>query len=187
MHIQDCDESVLALITEYVRRLELPTTDLMLTTNRLTYGAWLNRRIPSAYGGAYCYLKRQRKHAVLINVERIDLSQPQALEIVVAEELIHMRDQLDGDTRRHAHHGHDRIAIRVAEFTGVTLEDVRSALLPTQRRPFKYVYQCPSCLRRVQRRKQGVWSCGLCGRGFDRRYVLQLVEHINQPVADVSG
>lgn len=179
MRVEECDDQVLGLAMEYVGRLQLPTDSLWITSSRETYATWLNRRIPSAYGGAYCFLRRQKAHAVLINLPRIDMSQPKALEIVVAEELIHMRDHLDGDTRRHAHHGHDRIAVRVAEMTGASLDEVRSALIPTQRRPYKYLYQCPKCRRTVPRRKTGTWSCGACGKGFDRRYILRLVERLD--------
>lgn len=179
MLVEACDDRVIELVKVYVERLQLPLEHLWLTSSRETYATWLDRRIPSAYGGAYCFLKRRNVHAVLINVPRIDLSQPSALEIVVAEELIHMRDHLDGDRRRHAHHGHDRIAFRVAEMTGASLDEVRTALIPTQRRPFKYLYRCPKCQRTVPRRKTGTWSCGACGNGFDRRYVLQLVERLD--------
>ena len=56
-----------------------------------------------------------------------------------------MRDRLDGDLRRHAKHGHDRIAHRVSALTGATLEEIRASLLPPVRRPARYTYECPSC------------------------------------------
>ena len=143
MKLDQCDEQVANLINRYVDRLGLPTEHLWITTNRATYSAWLGRKIPSAYGGAYCFLRHRNLHAILIHLERIDLDQPQALEVVVAEELVHMRDHLDGDRRRHAKHGHDRIAYRVAELTGATLGEIRSALLPVKRRPPRYIYECP--------------------------------------------
>jgi predicted SprT family Zn-dependent metalloprotease len=98
---------------------------------------------------------------------------------VVAEELIHMRDHLDGDRRRHAHHGHDRIAHRVADLVGVTLDEVRSALLPAARRPFRYLYQCPGCGLAVPRRRRGTWSCRRCSPRFDRRFVLRIVQEFH--------
>jgi predicted SprT family Zn-dependent metalloprotease len=93
---------------------------------------------------------------------------------VVAEELIHMRDHLDGDRRRHSHHGYDRIAVRVSDLTGASLEEIRSALLPVDRRPIRYVYECPQCRRQVGRRRKGTWSCGSCSPAFDRRFILRL-------------
>src|SRR5262249_8859899 len=106
---------------------------------------------------------------------RIDRARPRSLEIVVAEELIHMRDRLDGDLRRHAKHGYDRIAHRVAAITGASLEEIRNCLVPVERRPFRYLYACPRCERTVRRRRRGVWSCGRCSRSFDPQLVLRLV------------
>ncbi|MGN6484001.1 MAG: hypothetical protein ACTHMX_06310 [Thermomicrobiales bacterium] len=169
----------MALIDRYVSTLALPTDRLWITTDRAEYGRWLGRRVPSSYGGAYCYLRQQDIHAVLIHLDRIDRSQPMAVEVVVAEELVHMRDHLDGDRRRHAKHGYDRIAHRVADLTGASLDEIRSALIPVRRRAPKYVYACPGCGARVARRKQGTWSCGRCAPVFDRRYVLRLVETLD--------
>ena len=178
MILDQCDDNLVTLIERYVARLSLPTDVLWITTDRDTYSRWLGRRVPSAYGGAYCYLRQRKIHAVLIHLARIDLSQPRALEVVVAEELVHMRDHLDGDRRRHAKHGHDRIAYRVAELTGASLEEIRSALVPVRRRPVRYIYECPGCGVRVPRRRKGTWSCGRCAPGFDPRYVLRIVEHL---------
>ncbi|MGC4105978.1 MAG: hypothetical protein QM753_06430 [Thermomicrobiales bacterium] len=179
MKLHACDETLTDLIEHYIDALALPTDRLWITTDRAEYGHWLGRRIPSAYGGAYCYMTRQDIHAVLIHLERIDPSQPKAVEIVVAEELVHMRDHLDGDRRRHAKHGYDRIAHRVSELTGASLEEIRAALLPVQRRTPKYVYACPGCGARVARRKRGTWSCGRCSPVFDKRFVLRLVETLD--------
>ncbi len=165
------------LIEHYVSRLALPTGKLRVTTNRTTFARWLGRRsIPAALGGAYAFLPRRGEHAVLVNLDRIDLSQPRALEIVVAEELVHMRDRLDGDLRRHAKHGYDRIAYRVADLTGASLDEVRSALLPVRRQPLRYVYACPTCDSRFERRVRGRWSCGRCAPAFDPRHLLALIE-----------
>ncbi len=172
----DHDETM-RLLQQYVARLALPTDRMRVTTSRATYARWLGRRsISSALGGAYAFLPRRGEHAILINLDRIDLSQPKALEIVVAEELVHMRDRLDGDARRHAKHGYDRIALRVATLTGASLDEVRSALLPVRRRPLRYVYACPTCAKRYERRVRGTWSCGRCAPRFDARFVLQLAQ-----------
>ena len=172
-------EDVRVLVEQYLARLRLSSDDLLITVERRQFESWLGRRVSSAIGGAYVFLARRRKHAVLINLPRIDLDQPRALEIVVAEELVHMRDWIDGDRRRHAHHGYDRIAWRVAELTGASIEEVRSPLLPVQRRPYKYVYGCPGCGRTVRRRKKGRWSCGRCAPVYDSRYELRIVKQLS--------
>lgn len=179
-----CDPDVARLAEIYAERLSLPHDDLWITTDRSLYATWIGRRVPSAYGGAYCRLRRPAVHAVLVHVDRIDRTRPRALEIVVAEELVHMRDHLDGDYRRHAHHGHDRIARRVADLVGVTLEDVRSVLIPVSRRPLRYLYRCRSCGAEVRRRKRGTWSCGRCAPAFDRRYLLLLIEELAPSAPD---
>lgn len=178
---EDCDPLVIPLVERYIDRLGLPVDDLWITTSRATYSRWLGRRLSASYGGAYCFLRRRGVHAILINLPKIDTTRPRALEVVVAEELVHMRDHLDGDHRGHAKHGHDRIAHRVAALTGASLEEIRSALIPTRRRPYKYVYACPGCGVRVVRKRKGRWSCGRCSPTFDPRYVLRIVEHLDQP------
>jgi hypothetical protein len=112
----------------------------------------------------------------LINLERIDREQARAVEIVVVEELIHLRDHLDGDHRRHAKHGSDRIARRVAELTGASLEEIRGCLLPVRSRPLRYRYRCPGCGVEIWRKRTGTWSCSRCAPRFDPRFVFELVE-----------
>jgi predicted SprT family Zn-dependent metalloprotease len=172
-------EAVRALVARYLDRLRLPADDLMITVEKREFEAWLGRRVAASYGGAYVYLPRRNRHAILINVPRIDLAQPRALEIVVCEELVHMRDWVDGDRRRHAKHGHDRIAWRVAALTGASIEEVRSPLLPVQRRPYRYLYGCPGCGRTVRRRRKGRWSCGACSPVYDPRFELRIVEELS--------
>ncbi len=105
------DEETLCLLHRYLTVLSLPTDRLRVTTRPRTFVGWLGRRISTSLGGAYAYLPHSDEHLVLVNLDRINRSRARAVEIVVAEELIHMRDRLDGDLRRHARHGHDRIAI----------------------------------------------------------------------------
>ena len=169
------DRETAELVARYVAKLALPTDRLRVTTDRASYARWLGRRIDARLGGAYCYLPGPDLHAVLINLPRIDRSRPRSLEIVVAEELVHLRDRLDGDLRRHARHGHDRIAHRVAALTGASLEEVRACLLPVARRPLRYLYACPTCHTEVRRRVRGTWSCGRCAPRYDPRYRLRLV------------
>jgi predicted SprT family Zn-dependent metalloprotease len=181
--LEECDPRVVPLVERYIAVLSLPTERLRVTTDRGEYSSWLGRRVSSAYGGAYCFMHREGIHAILINLERIDLSAPRALEVVVAEELVHMRDHLDGDRRRHAMHGYDRIAHRVAALTGASLEEIRSALIPVERRPYRYIYACPGCGIRVPRKRRGTWSCAQCSPSFDPRFVLRIVED----VASIEG
>lgn len=176
-----CDDRIRDLLSKYIALLALPTDDLYVTTDRPTFARWIGRRsIRRSVGGAYCFVRSSRRHAVLIHLDRIDTSRPSAIEVVIAEELLHMRDQLDGDVRRHSHHGYDRIAHRVSELTGVSLPEIRSALLPVQRRAVKYRYACPRCNLRVDRRRKGTWSCGRCAPRFDRRFVLTIVEELDR-------
>ena len=168
-------EPTRVLLERYVLLLELPTDQLSVTTNRAEFERWLGRCVKSSIGGAYAYVPKTGGHLVLINLPRIDLTRAKSLEVVVAEELIHMRDRLDGDLRRHAKHGYDRIAHRVAKLTDATLDDVRGALLPVQSRPARYLYACPACGVQVPRRKTGTWSCGRCSNRFDPRYLLMRV------------
>ena len=169
------DEETLRHLATYVARLRLPTDRLAVTTDRATFARWLGRRVGASLGGAYAYHPAHDLHLVLINLPRIDRSQPRAVELVVAEELIHMRDRLDGDCRRHAKHGYDRIAHRVAALTGVGLDEIRSCLLPPKRRPLRYLYACPGCDRWIRRRVRGTWSCAACSPRFDPRFRLRLV------------
>ncbi|MBW3632354.1 MAG: hypothetical protein KY456_04915 [Chloroflexi bacterium] len=162
------------LLEQYLALLGLPDDRLRVTTERRDFEGWLGRRVGASIGGAYTYVPRTSEHLILINLARIDLSRPRSLEVVVAEELVHMRDRLDGDFRRHAKHGHDRIAHRVSNLTGATLEEIRAALLPTARRPAPYVYECPGCGMATPRQKKGIWSCGRCAPRFDARFILRL-------------
>jgi hypothetical protein len=162
------------LLERYVALLGLPTDRLRVTTERRVFESWLGRRLRSSIGGAYAFVPMSGDHLILINLPRIDQSRPRSLEVVVAEELLHMRDRLDGDLRRHAKHGHDRIAHRVSVLTGATPDEIRASVLPPVRRPARYVYGCPSCGARVPRQRQGTWSCGRCAPRFNPKFLLRL-------------
>jgi hypothetical protein len=167
-------EETRELVERYVALLGLPTNRLRVTTERCVFERWLGRRLRGSIGGAYSFAPASGEHLILINLPRIDQSRPRSLEVVVAEELVHMRDRLDGDFRRHAKHGHDRIAHRVSALTGATLDEIRASILPPVRRPARYVYGCPSCGVRVPRQRQGRWSCGRCAPRFDPKFLLHL-------------
>ena len=174
------DPEVRAHLEVYAERLGLSLHNVLIATRRTEFEMWVERRIGANIGGAYVYIPLKQRHAILINLARINYANPRAVELVVAEELIHMRDHIDGDRRRHAKHGYDRIARRVADLTGTTLEEIRTCTLPAKRRQVKYHYACPGCGTRIARRKRGTWSCGRCSPVFDRRFVLQFVGEIAQ-------
>jgi predicted SprT family Zn-dependent metalloprotease len=176
MRVEKVSAEVEALANLYVDRLGLRGHTLWLTEDRRQFEHWLDRAVGSKAGGAYVFLSQSNAHAILINTARIDLEQPKALEIVVCEEFLHMRHWIDGDRRRHAHHGHDRISVQVAQLTGATMEEVRGCLKPVNRRPYKYTYACPTCGVEVRRRRRGTWSCGRCSPVFSRQHVLVLRE-----------
>ncbi len=175
MQLDIRDEETLRWVEHYLCVLGLPTDRLRVTTTRATFEAWLGRRVGGGIGGAYVFLRGPKEHAILINLPRIDRSQPRALEIVVVEELIHMQDHIAGDHRRHAKHGYDRVAHRVASVTGATLEEIRSCLVPRRPRPYRYLYGCSRCGIQVPRRVRGSWACGPCYRRNRKRYALTLV------------
>lgn len=179
-------QAVVILMEDYGSRFRLLEQPLLITTSRRVFGRWLGRRVPSAYGGAYVYLSHSKTHAILINLERIDHRRPKSLEVVVAEELMHMRDWLDGDRRRHAKHGHDRIAMRVAQMTGATLEEIRNALVPVQPRGYRYVYSCPSCGRSMKRKRTGNWACRPCWERTGKKYVLNVAPYVEGTPGDVQ-
>jgi predicted SprT family Zn-dependent metalloprotease len=165
------------LVQSYAGRLDLQSYPISVTCSRPTFEKWLGRKINASIGGAYIYHARSKTHLVFVNLRRLNHQQPNAVEIVVAEELLHMRHWLDGDRRRHAHHGYDRIAKQVAELVGCSMEDVRNCLIPVKRRPFRYLYRCPSCAMEVPRKRKGTWSCGKCSPRFNPKYVLEIVAH----------
>jgi hypothetical protein len=169
------DAETTAHLQRYLSLLDLGDHPLSVTTERRTFEQWLGRKVRASIGGAYTFDPRSGQHLILINLARIDRTQPRTVEVVVAEELVHMRDRLDGDLRRHAKHGYDRVAYRVAELTGVSLDVIRSATIAPKRRPGKYIYACPGCGNRISRRVRGTWSCARCAPRFDPRFVLQLV------------
>lgn len=178
--------AVVSLMERYGALFHLLEQPLRITTSRRVFGRWLGRRIPSSYGGAYVYLSHSAEHAILINLERIDHRQPKSLEIVVAEELMHMRDWLDGDRRRHARHGHDRIAVRVARVTGASMDELRTALIPVQPREYRYVYTCPNCGRSMMRKRTGNWACRPCWQQSGRKFQLRVTDDVSSTDALAS-
>jgi predicted SprT family Zn-dependent metalloprotease len=127
--------------------------------------------------------RQARGHRHLIFVEQ-DM-QPQSIEVTVAHELIHLADRVNGAPRRHHHHGYDAIAADEAAVTGYSLEELRHLLheesarreqLRRQRRPIRYLYECPNCGKqypRARRYSQPV-SCSNCDKRYNPMYRLSL-------------
>ena len=111
--------------------------------------------------------------------------QLQSLEVTVAHELIHLADRVSGTPRKHRHHGYDSIAADEAAITGYGLEELRHLLheesmhrekLRRERRPIRYLYECPNCGKqypRTRRYSQSV-SCSTCDKSYNPLYRLLL-------------
>ncbi len=111
--------------------------------------------------------------------------QPRSIEVTVAHELIHLADRVNGTPRRHHHHGHDAIAADEAAITGYGLEELRQLLheesarrehMRRERRPIRYLYECPNCGKeypRTRRYSQAV-SCSSCDKVFNPQFRLRL-------------
>lgn len=71
------------------------------------------------------------------------------------------------------HPNHSRDFWRVALTLGATQ---RYASLPLKTSLRRYVYACPACGRRIERRRRlRLASCASCDRHFNPRYALQLI------------
>jgi hypothetical protein len=190
-------------LTHYWQKLHLPAHELPLlaiTQDRQEYTRWTGKRLNLMTLGCYCYLpapptsqQRQREpsrmlepptHRHLIFVEP-DM-QPRSIEVTVAHELIHLADRVNGTPRRHRHHGYDSIAADEAAVTGYDPEDLRALLheesarreqMRRQRRPIRYLYECPNCGKkypRTRRYSQAV-SCSSCDKSYNPRFRLLLL------------
>ncbi|GER87805.1 hypothetical protein KDW_19670 [Dictyobacter vulcani] len=146
--------------------------------------------------GCYCYIPASAtmsrgaspapdalRHRHLIFID--PAMQSKSIEVTVAHELIHLSDRVQGTPRRHRHHGYDSIAADEAAITGYAVEDLRVLLreesvrresFRRQRRPIRYVYQCPGCGKeypRTRRYSQAV-SCSSCDKVYNPRFSLLL-------------
>lgn len=184
-------------LTHYWQKLQLPAQELSrlaITQDRQEYTRWTGKRLNTMVLGCYCYLSVSRSsmtrhapqtsdHRHLIFVE--PGMQPQSIEVTVAHELIHLADRVHGTPRRHHHHGYDSIAADEAAITGYPLEDLRRLLheeslrrehIRRERRPIRYLYECPNCGKqypRARRYSHSV-SCSHCDKTYNPNYKLQL-------------
>ena len=111
--------------------------------------------------------------------------QPKSIEVTVAHELIHLTDRVNGTPRRHRHHGYDSIAVDEAAVTSYPVDELRQLLheestrrerLRRERRPFRYIYECPHCGKeypRARRYSQSV-SCSSCDKNYNPIFRLML-------------
>jgi predicted SprT family Zn-dependent metalloprotease len=178
-------------LMHYWQKLQIPVTELALlamTQDRREFMRWTGKRLDTMALGCYCFIPARLRtepspHRHLIFVEP-DM-QPQSIEVTVAHELIHLADRVQGNPRRHRHHGYDAIAADEAAVTGYSLEELRALLRDEsgkreaarrQRRPLRYLYVCPACGKqypRTRRYSQPV-SCSNCDKRYNARFRLQL-------------
>jgi hypothetical protein len=117
---------------------------------------------------------------------------PASAEVTVAHELIHLRDRVQGQPRRHHCHGNDAIALDEALITGRDPEALRVQLREeTERReaalraarPYRYLYLCPNCGKEYYRVRKYArpTSCGKCDSRFNPNFELRLEAHLQPP------
>jgi len=141
-----------------------------------------SRAHPSSNDGASSELHTpSHRHLIFIEPDM----QAKSIEVTVAHELIHLVDRVNGTPRRHRHHGFDSIAADEAAVTGYPLDELRRLLheesarrerLRRERRPIRYLYECPNCGKeypRARRYSQSV-SCSSCDKSYNPRFRLLL-------------
>ncbi len=171
-------------LTHYWQKLQLPVQELSrlaITQDRQEYSRWTGKRLNTMVLGCYCYLPAAHRHLIFVEPGM----QPQSIEVTVAHELIHLADRVHGTPRRHRHHGYDSIAADEAAITGYPLEELRHLLheeslrrehIRRERRPIRYLYECPNCGKqypRARRYSHSV-SCSNCDKTYNPNYKLQL-------------
>lgn len=172
----------------YWEKLHLPFQELNLlaiTQDRSEYTRWTGKRLNAMVLGCYCYIAAPQaaahRHLIFIAPDM----QPRSIEVTIAHELIHLADRLHGAPRRHRHHGYDSIARDEAAITGYDLEELRALLheessrrecIRRERRPIRYMYECPNCGKqypRTRKYSQPV-SCSSCDKSYNSHFRLML-------------
>jgi hypothetical protein len=125
------------------------------------------------------------RHLIFIEPDLL----PLGIEVTVAHELIHLADRVSGNPRKHRCHGYDAISVDEAAVTERDPEVLRAQLREEterreaalrEKRPYKYVFECPRCLKeypRVRRYTRPV-SCGRCDRQYNPAYQLRLKQEL---------
>lgn len=191
-------------LLHYWQKLAIPLPELRLlalTQDRFEYMRWTGKRLNTMALGCYCYLPALpvREPATVDSVSHRHLifvepaMQSTSIEVTVAHELIHLADRVQGNPRRHRHHGYDSIATDEAAVTGYAVEDLRALLheesvrrehVRRERRPLRYLYECPGCGKqypRTRRYSQAV-SCSDCDKSYNSRFALLLVADTTKPI-----
>ncbi len=97
---------------------------------------------------------------------RYHQERPEQLRATLLHEMLHL----------HLRRGHDAVFKAAAARLGVPLH----APGVPEREPYRYVYACPACGRRILRRRRGTWSCGACSGGrYDARFQLRLLTRLS--------
>ncbi len=192
-------------LVHYWQKLQLPLSEfglLALTQDRQEYMRWTGKRLNVMALGCYCYIPAPNltlklsvsmiedkllSHRHLIFIE--PTMQAGSIEVTVAHELIHLSDRIQGNPRRHHHHGYDSIAIDEAAITGYAVEDLRKLLheesvrresIRRESRPIRYIYQCPHCKKlypRTRRYSRAV-SCSGCDKHYNPQFALLLMSSV---------
>ena len=184
-------------VDHYWQKLQIPLSEralLAITQDRQEFMLWTGKRLNTMALGCYCYVSLantcsrrivslidSRRHLIFIEPHMV----PQAIEVTVAHELIHLADRVKGTPRRHRHHGYDSIAVDEAAVTGYTLEDLRALLHEEsakreikrrERRPIRYLYECPHCKKKYPRTRKysHAVSCSSCDKSYNSLFKLVL-------------
>jgi hypothetical protein len=82
-------EDVRRHVTNYAALLGIEQESGLVTVSKRQFEQWHGRRVGSSVGGAYVFSKRLDRHLILINLPRLNPASPRAIELFVAEELVH--------------------------------------------------------------------------------------------------
>ena len=171
-------------LDHYWQKLNLPANELSrlaITQDRQEYMRWTGKRLQSMVLGCYCYLPA----APSIDKASRASAHARARKLALTPPLPTFEEALELHSPSHRHHGYDSIAADEAAITGYDVEELRRLLheesarregMRRQRRPIRYLYECPNCGKqypRTRRYTQAV-SCSKCDKIYNPRYRLAL-------------